>query len=210
MKIYPLLLLLAGTFTASAEVYTFDFHQPETLNPSVAEPAMKEYVLLNGRTFTSGPVEVSFINAESGNTHVRIFHSYDAGIDLRIYDGDAMTVSVPDNMVLKEVTFTMSLSGNSTGTNDINFIPDSGDFIWEDEKWISDSEVSSVELVSAMQSRIYTMTVNVEPCAGISELEAIRPDARYFNLLGRRVAKPAVAGIYFEVRNGVTRKVIVR
>lgn len=210
MKIYPLLLLLSGSLTASAEVYTFDFHQPETLNPSVAEPAMKEYVLLNGRTFTSGPVEVSFANAESGNTHVRIFHSYDAGIDLRIYDGDAMTVSVPDNMLLKEVTFTMSLSGNSTGTNDINFIPDSGDFIWEEEKWIPDSDVSSVELVSAMQSRIYTMTVNVEPCAGISELEAIRPDARYFNLLGRRVVKPTIAGIYFEVRNGVTRKVIVR
>ncbi len=210
MKHIALSLFMACSLSVAADTYTFDFNHPTSLNPSVAEPAQKGFVLVNGRSFTTGPVEVNFVDAEYGNTHARIFHSYDAGIDLRIYDGDAMTVKVPDNMILKEITFTMSLSGNATGTNDINFIPDSGDFIWEDEKWIPDSEVSSVELVSAEQSRIYTMTVSVEPCAGIAEFVVPQPDAQYFNLLGRRVSKPTVAGIYFEVRNGVTRKIRVR
>lgn len=206
------LLLLGWSMSAGAEEYTFDFHQPETLTPSVAEPAQKGFVELNGRAFTSGPVEVRFINSESGNTHVRLYHSYDAGIDLRVYDGDAMLVKVPENLTIKEIHFTMSLSGAASGTNDINFIPDSGDFIWEEEKWIpdGDADVCSLELVSAQQSRIYTMTVNIEAGAGLSEFEAIRPDALYFNLLGRRVTKPTVAGIYLEVCNGVTRKVVVK
>lgn len=210
MKYYSLALMLACSLTASAEVYTFNFNQPTSLTPSVAEPEQKGFVLLNGRTFTSGPVEVGFEDAEYGNTHARIYHSYDAGIDLRIYDGDAMTVSVPENMILREITFVMSLSGNSTGTNDINFIPDSGEFIWEDEKWIPDYDVNSVELVSALQSRIYTMNVTVETVSGIAEFQAPLPDARYFNLLGREVSKPTVAGIYLELRNGIARKVMVK
>ncbi|MBD5425503.1 MAG: hypothetical protein HDR45_04810 [Bacteroides sp.] len=211
-RIFPALLLCCS-LNAAAEDYIFDFHQPETLVPAVAEPQQKGFVELDGRTFTSGPVELSFTNSGYGNTHVRIYHSYDAGIDLRLYDGDAMQVSVPENLAVKAIQFTMSLSGASSGSNDINFIPDTGEFIWEDEKWIpsdGDSDVSSVELVSALQSRIYTVTVSVEPNAGIDELVAVRPDARYFNLLGRPVAKPVVAGIYLEVCGGATRKVVVK
>lgn len=197
-----------ASLTANAEVFTFDFHQPETLNPSVAELAQKEAVNLDGRVFTSGPVSVGFTAAASGNTHVRIYHSYDAGIDLRIYDNDMMTVSVPENLYIKSIQFTMSLSGNSTGTNDINFIPGSGDFVWEDERWTPDVDTfpSSVDLVSAMQSRIYTMSVDVDNLSPIYEITGDGASVQYFTISGRPINAPSLPGIYLKVtKNGVSK-----
>lgn len=201
-----------ASLTASAEVFTFDFHQPETLNPSIAEPAQKEAVNLDGMTFASGPVKVEFTAADSGNTHVRIYHSYDAGVDLRIYDNDMMTVSVPENLYIKSIQFTMSLSGNSTGTNDINFIPDNGDFVWEDERWTpdADSYPSSVDLVSAMQSRIYTMSVDVDYLSSIPEITGDGESVQYLTLSGRSIKTFAVSGIYLRVTNRGVTKIIKR
>lgn len=212
MKRFILTILSLTALVVNAEVFTFDFNNPSTLNPAVNAPAQKDYINLNGRSFTSGPVTAAFSASTYGNTHVRIYHSYDAGIDLRLYDGDVLTVSVPDNMILKSIEFTMSLSGNASGSNDINFISDTGDFVWEDECWTPDvySPVSSVELTSARQSRIYTMSVDVEESTSITELSACEPEVKYFTLSGLPLIAPAGNGIYFIVSGNKVAKIIVK
>lgn len=214
MKRIFLAFIATASLAASAEVFTFDFNHPESLTPSVTEPAQKESVNLDGRSFTSGPVTATFSASESGNTHVRIYHSYDAGIDLRLYDGDAVTVRVPETMLLKSIRFTMSLSGNASGSNDINFVPDTGDFVWEDERWTPDAEspVSQVELTSAMQSRIYTMSVEAEDkSSSITELRSVEQNAiKYYSISGNSVVAPADRGIYIRKSGNTVSKIIVK
>lgn len=212
MKRFILTLAAVAALAANAEVYTFDFNKPTTLVPEVIEPGLKEYINIAGRTFTCGPVTATFTASDYGNTHVRIYHSYDAGIDVRLYDGDALTVSVPDNMMLKSIQFTMSLSGAASGTNDINFISDKGDFAWEDERWApdADSAVSTVELTSAEQSRIYTMSVDVEESSSISEITETAAQVRYYSLSGIPVVAPAASGVYIKVSGNRATTIFVK
>ncbi|MDE6276802.1 MAG: chitobiase/beta-hexosaminidase C-terminal domain-containing protein [Muribaculaceae bacterium] len=194
---------------------TFDFSQPTSLTPAIAEPAQKESVDLDGRSFSEGDVVVSFKASESGNTHVRLYHSYDAGIDLRLYDGDAMVVrTMNPGFHIKEIRFTMSLSGASTGSGDLNLIPSTGSFDWASETWTPEEGYpeQSVELTSAMQSRIASMTVVLDRSSGLHE---ILPDhdheAVYYNIMGRRISAQTLApGLYIKVAGGETKKVLVR
>lgn len=194
---------------------TFDFSAPTSLTPSVAEPAQKEYVDLDGRSFSDGDAVVSFTACEGGNTHVRLYHSYDAGIDLRLYDGDAMLVrTLNPSLFIKEIRFTMSLSGASTGTNDINLIPSTGTYDWASETWTPDEGAmdQNVELTSVMQSRISSMTVVLDRTSGLA---GITPDhdheAVYYSIMGRRISAATLApGLYIRVRGGKAEKILVR
>ncbi len=195
--------------TAMADEITFDFHDTMSLNPAVNEPGEKSGIEVDGMIFTSGSVSVAFTASDYGNTHVRLYHSYDAGVDLRLYDGDAMTVSVEGDSYISKIKFTMSLSGAASGSSDINFIPSTGNFIWEAEEWTPDkgSMPRSVELVSAQQSRIYTMTVTTDRHTPIRELTEESAHREYYSLLGLKYSgTPTRPGIY--IVNG--KKVILR
>lgn len=194
---------------------TFDFSAPASLNPAVEAPAQKEYVDLNGRSFSDGDVTVSFLATSEGNTHVRLYHSYDAGIDLRLYDGDAMVVrTLNPSLFIKEIRFTMSLSGASTGSNDINFIPSTGDYDWAAETWTPEPGYNeqSVELTSAMQSRIASMTVVLDRTTGINGLTPDHDhEAIYYNIMGRRISAATLTpGLYIKVQNNKAEKILVR
>jgi hypothetical protein len=116
----------------SSLVYVFDFANPTTLNPAIDTPAQKKDVLLDGRTFTNGDIAVSFQAGETGNTHVRLYGSYDAGCDLRMYDGDSMTVrTLNPSLLLDNIVYEISLSG----TSDVDLDPSVGEYIWEDCTW---------------------------------------------------------------------------
>lgn len=198
-KLLTALCWAVSAVSVTAEVYNFDFHNPETLTPAVAAPGEKQAVDLNGKSFVSGKVTISFAASTGGNTHVRLYHSYDAGIDLRLYDEDQMTVAVSDGGILKSIQFTMSLSGAATGTNDINFIPDNGEFSWADELWTASEQVGSVTLTSAMQSRIYTMAVKVEDNSSIQQVEAKEADI-YYDLQGKKLSCKPKSGLYIKDR----------
>ncbi len=193
----------------------FDFSNPESLTPSVAAPAQSESVWLDGRSFSDGDVVVSFMAAADGNTKVRLYHSYDAGTDLRLYDGDAMLVRTlnPDYSI-QQIRFTMSLSGASTGSSDLNLVPSTGSFDWATETWTpeTDAHEQSVELTSFMQSRIASMTVELDRNSG---LHAITPDHDhtevYFDIMGRRISAATPApGLYIRVHGYRADKVLIR
>lgn len=195
---------------------TFDFSNPESLTPSVEAPAQKESVDLNGRQFSDGDVVISFIASESGNTHTRLYHSYDAGIDLRLYSGDVLVIrTLNPSLFIREVSFTQSLSGAATGSADIDFFASDGLWTWEDEKWTPGENgpmLQLLELTSINQSRIASMTVTLDRSSGLSE---IRPDhdheAVFYTIMGRRISAQTLApGLYIKVQGGRAEKVYIR
>lgn len=188
----------------------FNFADPETLNPSVAAPATKEYVELDGRSFTDGDVAVSFAAAEGGNTHVRLYGSYDAGTDLRIYDGDVMTVrSLNPSLLISHIDVTISLS---SGSADAWFMPSAGEWIWERDCWEPEDGacVESVALTSWQQSRITSMTVTLEKTMGIPGIGYDHDErAVYYDIHGRRATNPA-PGFYIRLTPDKAEKVVIR
>ncbi len=194
----------------------FNFSEPESLNPAVSAPAMKEWVDLDGRTFTDGDVAITFAASESGNTHVRLYHPYDAdgACDVRIYGGETITVrSMNPNLLLAGISFEMSLSGAATGSADINFYPSSGSFDWASESWTPEgSSVSEVVLTSIEQSRLASITVKLERTSAVNAIEFDHDEqAAYYTIYGVRVSARALApGLYIRVRGSKADKVIIR
>lgn len=189
----------------------FNFNAPSTLTPAVEEPARSEWVPLDGRSFSSSYAALTFEATEEGNTHVRLYHSYDAGCDLRMYDGDRMTVSsATPSMYISGVTFELSESG----TSDIDFTVDSGAYDYYSCTWepAEDERPASVVFTSSRQSRIKSITVYLTGVQGIPDLGYDRDESvTYYNINGVRVdsANPA-PGFYIRVTPTEANKVIVK
>lgn len=190
------------------ETVTFDFTDPEGLTPSVVAPAVKDFVLLDGKTFTCGDVSVAFHATGNGNTQVRLYGSYDAGCNLRVYDGDSFVVSSSNpSKIIKEIAFDIALSGT---TADVDLMPSAGEYEWLENRWTAgDEQVSSVTLTSIQQSRISTMTISLEDTdlSVVGEIGISDADVQWFDLRGMPVANPDTPGIYVRCQDGKAVKV---
>ncbi|MDE6300113.1 MAG: chitobiase/beta-hexosaminidase C-terminal domain-containing protein [Muribaculaceae bacterium] len=193
------------------QIAEFDFSRPESLSPSVSVPEVKEWIELDGRTFTDGDVAVTFNATGTGNTAVRLYHSYDAGTDVRLYDGDSMTIrSLNPNFVIDKAEFVTSLSG---GSADVDFEASVGEYVWLDNTWVSGAEaVYEVVLTSRLQSRIASMNVSLKNLSGV---EAVDYDhdvkAVFYNLQGVRIGAGAPSpGLYIRISGRNAEKIIVR
>ncbi len=202
--------MCVGAQTTSEVV--FDFAHPSTLTPAMAEPGLKQAIDLDGVSFTAGGVAVTFTASESGNTHVRLYGSYDAGTDLRIYDGEEMTVSTTEEWLsLKDIEFTVSLSG---GNADCDFLPSVGEYEWVANTWHApaDEAVTEVTLTSILQSRMTVMKVTVESDATTSlHLPTAHSSVRYYTIGGHALASaPTSPGIYIRIAGETATKIVVR
>ena len=213
MKKQFLAILLLSPISVSAQnsdrlTFVFDFANPETLTPSIVEPPLKEGVSVADITFTEGPVEISFTENSASNTHVRIYHSYDAGCDLRIYDGESIRFSLTDdNFSFDNIVFDMSFSGMQP---DVTLMPDVGSYVWEENTWYAvESDVRSVTLTSFKQSRTPKITVTLNASTSVDKLNDGNADSgtAYYDMWGHRFKeKPTQPGVY--IFNG--RKVCIR
>lgn len=188
----------------------FNFNNPSSLTPPVAEPSQKEDVLLDGRTFTDGDVAVSFAATGSGNTPVRLYNSYDAGCDLRIYQGDRMTVTSLNNEIwIEEIAFEVSESSGSQ----ISLSPSEGSLDFYTDIWTpGDEKCFYVDFVAEFQTRIKSMTVTLKAPAGISDLRYDHDTKEaWYTIDGFRVpANIATPGFYIRVTTSGSDKIIVR
>ncbi len=213
--IFLSILVSAPLYAQTADAF-FDFNKPESLNPPLTTPELKQWIDLDGRTFTSGAAEISFVASENGNTHVRLYHPYDAECDVRIYDSESLNVRSTDpDLLLREIKFEMSLSGVSAGSADINFAPSCGTFDWAAETWTAGADgVTEVLLTSIRQSRIASMTVKFTQTSSAVNITAAEQgnDSAYYSLTGNKLStKPSQPGIYIRVsKSGKAQKYIVR
>ncbi|MDE6294970.1 MAG: hypothetical protein K2M03_02790 [Muribaculaceae bacterium] len=213
MKKQLLAILLLSPILVSAQnsdrlTYIFDFADPESLTPSIVEPSLKEGVSVADITFTEGPVEISFTENSASNTHVRIYHSYDAGCDLRIYDGESIRfVLTDDNFSFDNIVFDMSFSGQQP---DVTLMPNVGSYVWEENTWYAVySDVRDVTLTSFKQSRTPKITVTLNAATFVDKMNADNADksVRYYDIFGHEYKqKPTHPGIY--ISNG--RKILVK
>lgn len=191
-------------------VSSFDFSRPDCLSPPLEIPDVKESVLLDRRTFTDGDVAVTFFAGNEGNTHVRLYNSYDAGCDLRIYSGDCMTVtSLNPSYSLSKIEFELSESGSSS----ISLMPSDGEFDEFGEVWGPTGEtVGSVDFTSLFQSRIKSLRITLDAVDGIisvpfdHDLQQV-----WYTIDGRRVpAGIARPGFYIRVDADGSHKSVIR
>ncbi len=196
----------------ATQTAAFDFSNPSTLTPAMETPGQKEFISLDGRTFSDGDVAIGFTAGDSGN-HVRLYHSYDAGVDVRVYNGETVTLrSLNPNMTLLKAEFDVSLSGAATGSADVNFDPSVGSYEWLDNTWTApaDEAVSELTLTSIQQSRFSAVRVTLQRTMGISGIDIDHDErAVYYTLQGLRVANPG-PGIYIRVTPAKAEKVIIR
>lgn len=190
----------------------FNFNAPASLTPAIEEPASKEWVSLDGRSFSSSYATLAFTAADEGNTHVRIYNSYDAGCDLRIYADDCLTVNTTSQtMYISRVAFELSESGSA----DINFNVDRGYFDYYSSTWTpteGEEPATSIVFTSEHQSRIKGITVYLKGMQGIPELDYDRDEpATYFNINGVRInsANPT-PGFYIRVTPSEATKVVIK
>lgn len=179
---------------------TFDFSHPAGLNPSVDEPGQKEEVLLDGMTFTDGDAAVSFAATGTTNSSVRLYGSYDAGCDLRVYSGDSFTIqSLNPNIFLEAVEFEISESSGS------QISLDASDGYFEDFDYVwyagDDYTINSVTFTAIFQSRLKSITVRLKAAEGIPTVGNDH-DVReaWYTIQGLRVpAGIAAPGFYIRV-----------
>lgn len=196
----------------STSIAFFNFNDPQSLQPAVTEPAQSKWVELDGRSFTDADAVITFTAVDDGNTHVRLYHSYDAGCDVRIYDGESLTVSTLNpSMSITRIEFEASESGTSF----VTFDPDCGEMGDWDYVWTpgDDAPVQRVVLTSEQQSRLKSLTVYMALECGIGDID-YDPDtqATYYTITGMRVgATTPVPGLYIRVTPGrPATKVVVR
>ena len=193
------------------QVAEFDFSNPESLTPALATPEVKEWISLDGQTFTDGDVAILFESGGQSNTVVRLYHSYDAGTDVRLYDGDLLTIrSINPNFVIESAEFVTSLSG---GSGDVDFSPSIGTYEWLTNTWTSDGEgVREVVLQSVLQSRMTSIKVTLKNLSGVEAVDFDHDEqAVYYNLQGVRVGSGAPApGFYIRISGRDAQKVIIR
>lgn len=205
------LMFMSNTLHAESVTVTFDFSNPETLSPSIPAPGLKESVTLDGMTFTSGDVSVSFHATGTGNTAVRLYGSYDAGCNLRVYDGDSFKVSsLNPSFTLDSIIFETALSGT---TADVDLVADAGEYEWLTNTWsCMDRTVNDVTFVSNLQSRISIMKVTLSGSESSSaEMVVSSTDvAQWYNLNGMRIPEPSTPGLYLCAgTDGKVRKVML-
>lgn len=181
------------------KVATFDFTNPESLNPAQIAPALgvEEFTVVNGTTLTSGVISLVCDNG-SATTDCRLWGgtSY---IDLRTYKGSTITISGA-NVNITSIEF----DGNKASATQMK--ADSGELTGK--VWTATDSVSKVVFTATATTNIKSIIVNYEAATdGVEEIviDSNAP-AVYYNLQGVKVDEPA-NGIFIKVQGSKASKV---
>ncbi len=186
--------------------YKFDFGNAETANlAGISAPGSSEVIIVD-KTFVSDPISIHF--AQPSGTDSKWW----SDMNIRLYTGGEMTVSVPDGYKLTSIVFTQE-----TGETRWGMTADKGTLTGKE--WTSASaaratgdEITSVEFTANSQSRFKTVTVNYEQTStGVGSIAVDDENApvEYYNMQGIRVENPA-AGLYIRRQGNTASKVFIR
>ncbi len=188
--------------------YKFDFGNAETANlAGISAPGSSDGVVIVDKTFVSEPISIHF--AQPSGTNSKWWHS----MNIRLYNGAKMTVSVPDGYKLTSIVFTQE-----SGETDWHMTADKGTLTGKEWTSASAARATGDEITSVVftadggQARFKTVTVNYEQTStGVGSIAVDDENApvEYYNMQGIRVENPA-AGLYIRRQGNTASKVFIR
>lgn len=201
-----------ATYTVKiATSATFDFLDEELIKstcegmaPSNSQ-ASSDANNLNDKTLTLNGVTITFGNGGGSNNPPRWWSDK----NVRLYAGNTLTVSAPENCYITKINITGNLTAtsNPAGYNNGVWTPSSSAQV-SMMREVAAGAKTVVLTKSGSRQEISKIEVEFNASTGIAGIEAEAGEAVYYNLQGVRVENP-VKGLYIRVANGKSQKVIM-
>lgn len=164
---------------------------------------------LDGETFTSGNVSITFEHGEDVQYYTGAYNDH-----VRWMQGNSIVVTPAAGYAVVRIfvqtapnskgNFTAYQNGNEVGT-----VEGTGSGVENPITWTGDVN-GSVTLTSNKQVRFRYMTIGLKESGAVEAVEAdVNAPVEYYNLQGVRVAEPA-NGLYIRRQGNTVTKVIVR
>lgn len=197
--IFVAIVLLTHFAVTKAQSHTFKWSDPSSLTPSFPVPDNSNRAgdIVSGCMFTSGPV-TAIINDEDAFEEpqkARFYWGYmTMTVELRIYGGSVINISVPETETIREVIF----SGTDTTEKQIRYDGNQG--IMSGSTWTATQNDNVTKLNFNILSSIKcTSTVVRTSTSGINEtlVDLEDKDKSWYNLQGVRLpSTPTTKGYY--------------
>jgi endonuclease I len=194
---------------APEQIATFNFSEPESLNPSIARSSISsDGYSVNTTVFTDGPISVSF--KKVAGTNCRLYPVSDTQTDCRVYTNSQIIVTAKESDIdISAIKLTKSKTLAMTATN--GSIDDSG--LWTPDQ--TDEVKDNVVFTATGTTSISAIEVEYLDASKSSSLSVSRDDlpahVEYYNLQGVRVNGTDLAsGIYIRRQGTKVTKVLIK
>ena len=191
----------------SSETVTFDFTQPATLTPAQDMPADGAPVIINGVTFTAGPVSCMTENTGTTESRDPRLYLYKGACEFRFYEEDVTTISASAGLIEK-IEFISSYPSNFDQST-----ADCGTFtnaVWT-------GEAATVKFSWHKSSGDYSpktnqIKVTYKKSDDINAIDAEETDApvEFYTLQGVRISNPAAGQIVIRRQGTRVSKILVK
>lgn len=204
-------------FDPSVTSAKFDFENLDGFTPAIETPAQSAGTNVTGLTYTAGGVTMAFSGKESSNTDPRIWNSQGV-CDLRLYNTQYFTLTVPAGYALKSITLTTKANlpfTVSAGT--LGAVTD-GTAVWTPAVAAEimpmaegDASIAEVKFTATATARISSVEVEYSNSDAVQDIAADNIDAapEYYNLQGVRVSEPT-PGLYIVKCGNKVSKTVIR
>lgn len=189
----------------TSESVTFDFTKPETLTPAQDMPTADAPVIVNGVTFTNGPISCVTVNTGSVDTRDPRLYLYKEACEFRFYEDNTTTIS-GEGVTIEKIEFICQYPSNfDVSTANCGTFANA---VWT-------GEAQSVEFTwhkGDYSPKTNQIKVTYTKGAGIDDVAADYSDApvEYYNLQGVRVANPAPGMIVIRRQGNNVSKILVK
>ena len=210
------ILMSASVIPCSAQTYLFNWTKPHALAPAFPAPDANnsKSESVSNVTFKSGPVSffVGDDDVTDSSQKARFQYGYTTmTVELRAYARSVFVVSVPDDLVIKEIGFVESQVRDIP----LDYTGDSG--VFRNNTWTATTDGAvrevSFDVVNTTTCTLTTVTVEAyDSQNGVADVVIEEECAdEWYTVQGQRLNhQPTHPGMYVAVRNGKVRKLIVR
>ena len=200
---------------------TFDFTQPNTLQPALATPTSTERVFVDDKVFYNNYALLKFTSAAgaSAANRVQLWNDNTEKIQLRVHKNASFTITVAESLTIDKIEFIGSVSSSNvayiTCTEDMGSYSVSGSTgTWTRgaANALAAEERESLTF-NVGDNQVRLKSINVYTSGVPTGVEDVTVDenapVEYYNLQGVRVANPE-NGIYIRRQGSKVSKVLVK
>lgn len=211
VNIWPVRVEVEGGDTPNppaptSESVTFDFTKPATLTPAQEMPTADAPVVVDGVTFTAGPISCTTVNNGTEETRAPRLYLYKDASEFRFYEDNSTTIA-GDNVTIEKIEFICQYPSNFDVST-----ADSGDFanaVWTGEA----STVVFTWHKGDYSPKTNQIKVTYKKSDAIDAIDAdVDADlpVEYYTLQGVRIDNPAAGTIVIRRQGRNVSKILVK